>query len=227
MKIVTISDTHSRHAEIAVPDGDILVHAGDITKYGKASELADFNDWLGGLPHRHKIVIAGNHDYLFQTNNRLARSILTNATYLEDEAVTVNGFKFYGTPWQPCHHDMAFNLKRGAQMAAVWAKVPDDTDVLITHGPPAGHGDLTKHGDRAGCADLLRRVEELKPILNIFGHIHEGAGITKNPFTTFINASICTLANRPMNMPIVYHLAAISAPALIYLKVARNSLLST
>src|SRR6187200_3451602 len=107
MRIVAISDTHSKHEQIVVPAGDVLVHAGDITLYGKLDELHAFNHWLGRLPHRHKIVIAGNHDKILQERSDLARSILKNAIYLQDEAITIEGIKFYGSPWQPWHHDMA------------------------------------------------------------------------------------------------------------------------
>jgi Icc-related predicted phosphoesterase len=206
MRIVAISDTHSRHEQIVVPAGDVLVHAGDITLYGKMDELRAFNHWLGRLPHKHKIVIAGNHDRIFHERSDLARSILTNAIYLQDEAITIEGIKFYGSPWQPWHHDMAFNLQRGPEIAEIWSRVPLDTDVLITHGPPFGHGDMTFSQQYVGCEDLLRRIEDIKPRLNIFGHIHEGAGITFNSRTAFINACICNLSYHPVNMPVVYDL---------------------
>jgi Icc-related predicted phosphoesterase len=206
MRIIAISDTHNRHEQIAVPSGDVLVHAGDFTLHGKLDEVRAFNKWLGRLPHKHKLIIAGNHDRAFQTEPDLARSLITNGVYLQDETKEIDGLKFYGTPWQPRHQDMAFNLQRGPEIAEIWSKIPSDIDVLITHGPPSGHGDLTAHGNSVGCEDLLRRVDEIKPMLNIFGHIHEGAGITHNSHTTFINACICNLSYRPGNQPIVYDL---------------------
>lgn len=84
VRIVCLSDTHSRHEQITVPDGDILIHAGDATMVGDIDEIADFDHWLGTLPHQHKHIIAGNHDWLFQTHPHLARSLITNAVYLQD-----------------------------------------------------------------------------------------------------------------------------------------------
>ena len=101
MCIVCLSDTHSRHDRIRVPPGDVLVHAGDATMAGRVEEIAAFNHWLGALPHRHKILIAGNHDWLFETDPALAESLITNAVYLRDSCVTIEGVKFYGSPWQP------------------------------------------------------------------------------------------------------------------------------
>lgn len=189
MKIVATSDTHSRHGEIEVPDGDVFIHAGDFSKRGRENELIDFNNWLGTLPHSTKIVVAGNHDWCFEKQPERSRELLTNAIYLKDSSVTIDSIKFYGSPWQPWFFDWAFNLERGPALAEKWQWIPEDVDVLVTHGPPLGHGDMTVRGEAVGCADLLQRVHEVKPRLHIFGHIHEGAGVTENEHTTFINAS--------------------------------------
>jgi Icc-related predicted phosphoesterase len=190
MIIVAISDTHGYHDRLEVPDGDVLIHAGDITERGRLEEVEAFDRWLAQLPHRYKIVIAGNHDFCFQHRPGDARALMRHATYLQDEAVDVEGVKFYGSPWQPEFCDWAFNLPRGPALAAVWAKVPDDTRVLITHGPPLGIGDKTHRGPHAGCEDLLQRVRQVRPPLHVFGHIHEGAGRYEVEGTTFVNASI-------------------------------------
>ncbi len=188
-RIVCVSDTHSFHRKTVVPDGDILIHAGDITLHGELEAVEDFDRWLGTLPHRHKVVIAGNHDFCFQEKPERARPLLTNAVYLEDSAVTVEGLKVYGSPWQPEFGGWAFNLPRGPELAAVWGKIPDDTDVLVTHGPPAGFLDRTNRGVHAGCADLLARVFQVRPRLHVFGHIHEAAGVMEVGGITFVNAS--------------------------------------
>ena len=190
MLFVAISDTHGYHDRLEVPDGDVLIHGGDLTKHGRLEDVEAFDRWLAGLPHRHKIVIAGNHDFCFQHRPREARALLRHAIYLEDRAVEVEGVKFYGSPWQPEFFDWAFNLPRGPALAAVWAKIPDDTQVLITHGPPLGIGDLTHRGPHVGCEDLLRRVRQVRPRLHVFGHIHEAAGRYDVDGTTFVNASI-------------------------------------
>ena len=184
-----ISDTHAQHRRVDIPDGDVLVHAGDITRRGGLDDLADFNAWLGTLPHRHKVVIAGNHDWCFVNSRFEARGCLTNATYLQDEATEIDGVRFWGSPWQPWFLDWAFNLARGVALQEVWAKIPIDTDVLITHGPPLGILDMTTRGEPVGCEDLLARIDIVQPALHVFGHIHEGGGMKAHGRTTFVNAS--------------------------------------
>ena len=204
MRIVAISDTHGRHRDLDVPPGDVLIHAGDITLFGTINEVRDFNDFLGSLPHAHKIVIAGNHDFCFERERKLSAAELYHCIYLQDEGVEVAGLRFYGSPWQPWFFDWAFNLNRGPEIRAKWDRIPMGTDVLITHGPPFGHGDLTMRGEATGCKDLLEVVERIKPQIHIFGHIHEGAGVTENGETVFINASTCDSAYRPVNRPVMY-----------------------
>jgi Icc-related predicted phosphoesterase len=189
LRLVLISDTHGLHDEVDVPGGDILVHAGDFTQVGELGEVKRFNDFLGRLPHAHKIVIAGNHDLCFEREPDQARSMITNAIYLQDQAVEVAGIKFYGSPWQPWFFDWAFNLPRGIELERKWALIPEDTGVLITHGPPHGIGDTTYRGDHAGCSDLRERLRAIRPRLHIFGHIHEARGTWEIDGTTFVNAS--------------------------------------
>jgi Icc-related predicted phosphoesterase len=204
ISIIAISDTHGFFEAIDVPAGDILVHAGDLTHHGEIAEVERFNDFLRTLPHPTKIVIAGNHDFCFERDPEACAAILTNAIYLQDQAVTVEGIRFYGSPWQPWFYDWAFNLQRGPEIRAKWELIPIDTDVLITHGPPFNQGDRTIRGERVGCQDLLEVVDRIKPKVHIFGHIHEGYGLTHNENTTFINASICDASYRTRNAPIAY-----------------------
>jgi Icc-related predicted phosphoesterase len=187
--IVAISDTHGFHDELELPPGDILVHAGDFTRGGTFEELAAFNAFLQRQPHPHKVVIAGNHDWCFQRAPQQARALLSAATYLQDEAVQVCGLRFYGSPWQPWFLDWAFNLPRGEALAEKWAQIPADTEVLLTHGPPAGICDSTYDDRCTGCEDLLARVRQLRPRLHVFGHIHESRGRWEEGGTIFINAS--------------------------------------
>jgi len=114
--------------------------------------------WIASLPHRHKVIVAGNHDGAFVREPGAARAMFAGAHYLEDAEVTIEGLRFYGSPWQPAFHDWAFNLQRGAALAAVWAKIPRGVDVLITHGPPNGIGDSNAMVQRSGCADLRHWV---------------------------------------------------------------------
>ncbi len=207
MRIVAISDTHAKHRAIPeVPDGDVLVHAGDLTSVGEIEHVFDFNAWLGELPHPHKIVIAGNHDFPFERAPASVEPLLTNCVYLRDSAVVVEGMTFYGSPWQPAFMDWAFNLERGEELRRKWSLIPEGTDVLVTHGPPAGHGDETVRGDAAGCEDLMDAVLRVRPRLHVFGHIHEGAGVTEQAGIRFANASSVTERYEPTNAAIVVDL---------------------
>ena len=206
-RIVLLSDTHNCNEQISVPDGDILIHAGDATNRGQVDEIADFNEWFSGFPHKHKIFVAGNHDWLFETRPKYARSLLAkNVVYLQDSAVEISGLKIYGSPWQPRFFDWAFNLNRGGEMAEKWKLIPNEVDILITHGPPFGILDETPRGDFAGCEELRKRVEEIRPQLHVFGHIHFGYGETEKFGVRFVNASNCDEDYLPTNLPIVVDL---------------------
>ena len=207
IRIVCISDTHSYHKQLILPDGDILIHSGDLTLKGKMYEIEAFSYWLASLKnYEYKIVIAGNHDFAFQDKADEAQEALrgSKSIYLEDSFVIVKGLKIYGSPWQPWFHDWAFNLQRGYDIAQKWAKIPDDTDILVTHGPPFGHGDLTLAGHYVGCEDLLARIKIIKPKLNVFGHIHEAYGMSCDGDTVFINAAVCNRLYQVANAPVVY-----------------------
>lgn len=211
-RVVCISDTHQQEEKLVVPDGDILIHAGDITYNGSLEAMKRFNNWLGKLPHKHKIVICGNHDWCFQkpSEKQWARHYTSNATYLEDSGVEVEGLKIWGSPWQPWFHSWAFNLERGEEIREKWGLIPSDTDILVTHGPPFGYGDKTQRGERVGCEDLLLRIKEIKPKLHVFGHIHEDPGMWGDPVigTWYVNASSCNLQYNPVNPPIVVDIDA-------------------
>jgi Icc-related predicted phosphoesterase len=205
MRIVCLSDTHLKTAGLAVPDGDLLLHAGDLTGRGSKDEVRAALRWLSGLPHRHKVVIAGNHDWLFQTDPAAARALLaeTDLVYLQDAEATVLGLRIWGSPWQPWFMDWAFNAERGADIRQHWLKIPPGIDVLITHGPPAGILDRTIDGRDVGCADLLDIVRVVRPKLHVFGHIHEGAGRVERDGVVFVNASTCDVRYRPVQAPVV------------------------
>lgn len=208
MKIVCISDTHhgygaSRPNPLTVPDGDVLVFSGDATFTGTVDEVAAFNSWLRRQPHETKVVVPGNHDWLYQRNPDLARSLTSAAKVLVDEGMEVGGIKIWGSPWQPEFNDWAFNLPRGEALAEKWTMVPCDTDLLVTHGPPMGIGDLSGK-EHVGCSDLMERVEVVKPRWHAFGHVHEGYGVYRpgESSTTFINASVCNWRYEHVNKAI-------------------------
>jgi len=208
MRLVLISDTHNQHRSLTLPAGDVLVHAGDFTMRGTVAEVAAFGAWMGDQPFAHKVVVAGNHDFLFEQEPERARRLLPDDVhYLLDSEVTIGGLRFYGAPWQPWFLDWAFNLRRGQALAAKWALIPEGIDVLITHGPPLGTADRTVSGEDAGCADLARALVRVKPRLAVFGHIHEGYGIHGN----LVNAAICDEKYRLVHSPIVVDVPAAGA----------------
>lgn len=231
IRFVCISDTHGKieGSKLHMPPGDVLLHAGDFTQKGHMNEIQKFNSYLGALPYKVKVVIAGNHDltfddniteaslrtfgvqkstvesYLSERGLKSVKQMLTSAIYLEDSLVTVCGIKIYGAPWQPVFCDWGFNLNRGEDILKKWQTIPADLDILMTHGPPVGHGDLTGGNNNVGCVELLNTVQKrVKPKFHVFGHIHEGYGVTSDGYTTFINASTCTRRYLPTNAPIVF-----------------------
>jgi predicted phosphohydrolase len=203
MRLVCLSDTHGLHDSLDVPDGDVLVHAGDCTRHGNEDEVRAFAAWLARLPHRDKVVIAGNHDWLFERKPEKARELLGDVHYLLDEEVTLGGLRFFGAPWQPWFFDWAFNLRRGPELAAAWARIPDGIDVLVTHGPPMGVLDEVAPGRGVGCEELGKALERVRPRLHVFGHIHEGYGVARNGETLSVNACNCDVRYRPVNPAVV------------------------
>jgi len=215
MKIVAISDTHQRQGQIVLPKGDVLIHSGDMTMTGSMGSLAGVADWLEAQDFKHKIVIAGNHDWGFQNEyQEVARNLFkeVGVTYLQDSEVVIDGIKIYGSPWQPLFYNWAFNLPRnGEEIASKWKQIPNDTNVLITHGPPHGILDLVQdipsnagRDLHQGCERLAKRVKQLKKLrAHIFGHMHLQGGCTHEiDGVIFCNAAICTEHYLPTNKPI-------------------------
>ncbi|XP_071103122.1 UPF0046 protein C25E10.12-like isoform X1 [Haliotis cracherodii] len=220
IRFVCIGDTHVRHEErhsdlsAVIPPGDVLLHVGDFTMYGNTEEVEIFNQYYGSLPHKVKLLIAGNHDGCLDPVSSSAetvqksRDLLTNFTFLQDAMVEVYGIKIYGAPWVPknglCQSN-AFTLFRGIPLLRRWNLIPEDTDILMTHGPPVGYGDTLHNGRPAGCVDLLNTVwNRVRPKYHVFGHIHEGYGAYTDGQTEFINAAMCTKGYRPIQNPIIF-----------------------
>jgi len=195
MEIVFISDTHGKHSwferEHRLPMADMIIHAGDVTNVGDVWEVEPFLQWYSGLPYEYKIFIAGNHDFLFDVNRHIARSMIPdNVIYLEDSGVEIEGLNIYGSPHTRPFNSWAFN-KPNEKRWEYWDMIPENTDILITHEPPRGILDLShyKH-DHVGCPYLLNRViNSVKPKIHVFGHVHTNYGIEEHHGITFINAS--------------------------------------
>lgn len=163
MKILHISDTHGKHRDLTdLPEADIIVHTGDFTEDGTEEEVKDFVEWFGGLPYSHKIFIAGNHDLCLYGAN--IEGLPDNVHYLCNNSVTINGIKFYGVPMF-VEDDLEGNFPE------LFSRIPDDTDVLLTHQPPLGILD-EQDGINYGDYSLYKRVMEVKPKYHLFGHLH-------------------------------------------------------
>jgi Icc-related predicted phosphoesterase len=215
MIITLISDTHGKHNEITqdLPGGDLLLHAGDISSMGYQHEVQQFCKWFNNVEnYNHKIFIAGNHDWGFENNVEKIMEIVNSyktVDYIQDETIQVNNgdkmVNIYGSPWQPEFYNWAFNLpKNGVELAAKWDAIPDNTDILITHGPAFGVLDTVagKMWDNLGCQLLTNKIKSIKPKIHVCGHIHSGYGYYFDGDTHFINASVLNEAYQYTNKPI-------------------------
>jgi len=203
MRLTFISDTHTKHHQLTndLVGGDLIIHAGDSTSRGYEFEIKNFIEWFSGLDnYTHKIFIAGNHDWGFQTNPNMCNDLLklnNNVTYLEDNLEIIgtdyeSSIKVWGSPWQPTFYNWAFNLPRnGEELKEKWDLIPNDIDILITHGPPHGILDVSSYGGvNVGCELLMESVMVKKPKIHIFGHIHSDFGYKYHNGIHFINASM-------------------------------------
>ena len=220
-RLVCLSDTHLRH-DFPIPDGrdtDILVHTGDFTFRGSVDEMMRAISWLGEVKAAHgykdAVAICGNHDWLGETDPGLTKQMFTEKgiTYLDQQAAVIQGLRFYGAPHTPRFFDWAFNVDRGAKIAEVWSRIPLDTQVLMTHGPPYGRldacppSDYREFTEHVGCRNLGMRIAELPDLkLHVFGHVHR-PGIEIGAYgVTYINASICDEHYKAVHPPRVYDL---------------------
>lgn len=225
--IVCTSDTHGMHDQVDVPAiGEVVVHAGDCTRFGSRADLGRFLLWFQVLPQRTKILVAGNHDWCFQRHPEESRDMCRRAGvhYLEDSGLYVEGLVIWGSPWTPQFHDWAFMLARGGQqLREKWQAIPLETDVLVTHGPPSRVLDRAVGSNgHAGCELLRQRLAQVRPKLHVFGHIHEGYGQVacvakgeragETDFVECVNASACTVDYRPTNRPVVVQVEKRTTP---------------
>lgn len=210
MRIIAISDTHAQFGKILtkLPSADLLIHSGDITNCGDIEDLEQFVDEINLIKSRYQdiIVIGGNHDIcLGDERKSLAEKILFDVgiKYLHDSGIESCGLKIYGSPYQPFFCDWQFNLPRGDALAAKWKLIPDDVNILITHGPPYQIMDEV-YCEHVGCYDLAMRVKQLKDLkLHLFGHIHPRYGQEQIGNTLFVNASLVNDYNQIINEPII------------------------
>lgn len=204
MKVVFISDTHSYHDQLKSLKGDMIIHAGDVSKRGSIYEIEDFLNWFKSLDFKHKIFIAGNHDFFFEEAIKYEIQMLIpkGVTYLNDSGVKIDNLNIWGSPIQPWFNNWAFNKMRGEEIKSHWDLIPNNTDILVTHGPPFEILDQTIIGESVGCEDLLEKVSAVKPKIHVFGHIHESYGLLDLNDTKFINASVLDVGYNFSNLPV-------------------------
>jgi Icc-related predicted phosphoesterase len=195
---------------------DVAIFGGDMSLRGSEGEVKAFFDWFWRLDqYKYKIFIPGNHDFLFERKPDLIKNTVfpENVYYLNDSGVEVEGVKFWGSPIQPWFHNWAFNRDRGAEIKEHWDLIPLDTDVLITHGPPANMLDevlnYSTHnpGRNVGCVDLTNHIEKMTNLkANIFGHIHEAYGAVEENGVKYFNACFLDHKYRPTNKPHIFEI---------------------
>lgn len=203
MKITFISDTHTKHHQVTsqLPGGDLLIHAGDFSSRGHEHEVDGFFDWFNGLDnYTNKIVIAGNHDFMFENDPMLAKDIISyypNVTYLQDDLEVIgedysSSVKVWGSPWQPEFHNWAFNLPRnGEELKEKWDMIPYNIDIVVTHGPAWGHLDtVVGQSMNLGCELLAEQMKVIKPKIHVCGHIHSGYGYKYVDGVHYFNAAV-------------------------------------
>ena len=207
MRILHISDTHCLHAHIPVPDVDMIIHSGDCSNiqepHRNANEVLAFLDWYAHLNVKYKVFVAGNHDTSIWKRlvtpeyiRDLGIIYLENNTYAIEHGVDV--FSLWGSPITPTFSKgWAWNMSRN-KIQNVWRTIPDNADIIITHGPPKGILDIStnREGDLefCGCKSLYNRIKEVDPILCCFGHIHD-SGECRNSGLTILSGSDTIYSN--------------------------------
>jgi Icc-related predicted phosphoesterase len=200
MIIDCISDIHGYSPTLS--GGDLLLICGDLTAGNRAEQYHQFLEWLDKQPYACKVVVAGNHDGLIEQG--AIQITGNNIHYLCDSGFEFEGLKIWGSPYTPTFMDWYFMRNRGEDIRKHWDLIPQNIDILVTHGPPYGIFDQNDERRFCGCQDLLQAVQErVKPRLHCFGHIHEGAGgIGIHNGTTFVNCSYVDVAYRPVHRPV-------------------------
>ncbi|MCJ1422697.1 hypothetical protein MMC29_000577 [Sticta canariensis] len=216
LRVVATADTHGEHEQLRIPEGDVLIHAGDFAMRNNFKHLQSGLEWFARQPHECKVMIGGNHDLAMEGKTAFApwdrkqqeqiKAQISEYTrsgsiiYLEHESkqVTVKGRKLtiFGSPFTPWH---GFGAWRYDRKEDIWqSAIQQGTDVVITHGPPYGILDRSRHGQACGCKHLMRRLQEVQPSLTVYGHIHESFG---QDTCTWANGKTTVFANVAKGFP--------------------------
>ena len=205
MRLVCLADTHNKHQDLVIPDGDILIHAGDCTDGGSKHEAEDFLNWMDAQMHPVKILVPGNHDFYFEKQENLDKLPLS-IHCLINTSLIIEHLHFWGSPITPGDGNWAFNEERGQPIREYWDKIPARTNVLITHSPPYGIMDDIEKGIKFGCEELKQAVERVQPDYHLFGHIHYSAGLVRIKNTTYYNLSQLDERGRIMHSPAIINI---------------------
>ena len=212
MIITAISDTHGTQNKLDLTKypADVLVHAGDWTARDSKTEIINFLQWFSLQDYKHLILIAGNHEKFIEFNQSWFNGIITtfpNITYLQDSEITIDGIKFYGSPYSNMFFNWAF-MEEENELQHIWDKIPDDTNVLITHGPAYGCNDRINNAygrdPHVGSKSLTKRKLSLQGTLkaHISGHIHQSYGVRNTGGCTNVCAAVLNENYKLVNSPI-------------------------
>jgi len=216
LKLVLTSDWHGYLPfPDELPEGDVLIVAGDLCPVWNHDRKFQAN-WLRGhlrpyladLPYEKIILIAGNHDFVLEDSKVLGSQLDSEkVVYLKDAGFVHEGVSFWGSPWSGLFYNWAF-MKDEAELATIYAGIPEHTQILISHGPPWGVCDYTLTGQIAGSKALRERILDMQPQPKIVvtGHIHEAYGSDFLGATEILNVSLNDADYRPTQEPVVYEL---------------------
>lgn len=215
MKIVAISDVHTKFGKLIIPECDILISAGDYSFRGQLHEVKSFHSWLNEQPSKHIISVQGNHELYVEKNFNLSKELAQHECprvhFIDEGLVEIEGIKIWCSAITPSFHNWAWNRERGEEIKRHWDLIPNDVNILVTHGPIKGMLDEVYYIDgvtikeHVGCQDLYNRVMQLPDLkYHICGHIHCSRGIKSFNGVTYINACICDEQYMPTNEPIVF-----------------------
>jgi Icc-related predicted phosphoesterase len=207
MRFVCIADLHGFLP--AVPPCDVLLIAGDVCPTGDERPetqrrwlRSTFAEWLAEVPAGAVVGVAGNHDFVGESDPSALRDL--DWHYLSDESVEINGLSIHGSPWTSRFQAWAFMLSE-EELAERWDRIPAGTDVLCVHSPPLGYGDWIS-GHAIGSPSLLAAIDSRSPKLCVFGHVHQGYGRWQRGASTLVNAAHCNADYEPANPPVVVEL---------------------
>lgn len=209
ISVTVISDTHLRHRELQLPEGDILIHCGDMFSLAARdpAHVDDIDEWFGRQKFDQILCVGGNHDFALEAALTDYQQPFRNACFLHDDAFQFAGLHIYGSSWVPNLPNHAFSGD-AAKLRSAWSAIPDQTDILITHTPPLGILDMSSRGKSCGCPMLLEELARIAPKVHCFGHIHASAGAEQKGDTHFFNASSIESGTGRMLPPTTFQIEA-------------------